>query len=55
MTLSDVDEVIVTMAYPEARVFPKIKEVRTFLIEGVGSGGDYHNVLHPICCQKTLP
>ena len=22
----------------------QIKEVRTFLIEGVGSGGDYHNV-----------
>jgi len=22
----------------------KIKEVKTFLIEGVGSGGDYHNV-----------
>lgn len=26
------------------RSFPTIKEVRTFLIEGVGSGGDYHNV-----------
>lgn len=24
--------------------FPTIKEVRTFLIDGVGSGGDYHNV-----------
>ncbi|KAI9042274.1 L-rhamnonate dehydratase [Aspergillus affinis] len=24
--------------------FPRIKEVRTFLIDGVGSGGDYHNV-----------
>ncbi len=22
----------------------QIKEVKTFLIEGVGSGGDYHNV-----------
>ena len=21
-----------------------VKEVKTFLIEGVGSGGDYHNV-----------
>lgn len=26
------------------RSFPKIKEVRTFLTQGVGSGGDYHNV-----------
>lgn len=26
------------------RKFPVIKEVRTFLVEGVGSGGDYHNV-----------
>ena len=41
------------MAHHEARVFPKIKEVRTFLIEGVGSGGDYHNVLRPICYQKN--
>lgn len=24
--------------------FPTIKEVRTFVIGGVGSGGDYHNV-----------
>ena len=44
MTLSDVDENITIMAHHEAQVFPKIKEVRTFLIEGVGSGGDYHNV-----------
>src|ERR1700730_14308201 len=28
--------------------FPVIKEVRTFLVEGVGSGGDYHNVRHRI-------
>lgn len=27
-----------------ARDFPTIKTVRTFLVEGVGSGGDYHNV-----------
>ncbi|KAF2753142.1 enolase C-terminal domain-like protein [Pseudovirgaria hyperparasitica] len=27
-----------------ARSFPTIKHVRTFLIQGVGSGGDYHNV-----------
>jgi L-rhamnonate dehydratase len=27
-----------------SRKFPVIKEVRTFVIEGVGSGGDYHNV-----------
>jgi L-rhamnonate dehydratase len=24
--------------------FPRIKEIKTFLIHGVGSGGDYHNV-----------
>jgi len=24
--------------------FPRIKDVRTFIIHGVGSGGDYHNV-----------
>jgi hypothetical protein len=24
--------------------FPKIKAIKTFLIQGVGSGGDYHNV-----------
>lgn len=24
--------------------FPRIKEIRTFLVQGVGSGGDYHNV-----------
>lgn len=24
--------------------FPRIKEIKTFLIQGVGSGGDYHNV-----------
>ena len=24
--------------------FPKIKEIKTFIIHGVGSGGDYHNV-----------
>lgn len=26
------------------RSFPSIKEIRTFVIGGVGSGGDYHNV-----------
>ncbi|KAL4893336.1 enolase C-terminal domain-like protein [Aspergillus ambiguus] len=30
------------MASPAA--FPRIKEVRSFIIDGVGSGGDYHNV-----------
>jgi len=25
-------------------VFPKIKAIKTFIIQGVGSGGDYHNV-----------
>lgn len=24
--------------------FPRIKEVKTYIISGVGSGGDYHNV-----------
>lgn len=24
--------------------FPRIKEIKTFIIQGVGSGGDYHNV-----------
>ncbi|KAI9660146.1 MAG: hypothetical protein M1821_001498 [Bathelium mastoideum] len=35
------------MVTPNGRLqsFPKIKAVRTFLIHGVGSGGDYHNVL----------
>lgn len=32
------------MASKSVRPFPTIKEVRTFLIQGVGSGGDYHNV-----------
>lgn len=27
--------------------FPKIKSIQTFIIEGVGSGGDYHNVRSP--------
>lgn len=27
--------------------FPRIKEIRTFIIDGVGSGGDYHNVQEP--------
>ena len=26
------------------KAFPKIKEIRSFIIQGVGSGGDYHNV-----------
>lgn len=34
----------VTMGSTIASSFPHIKEVRTFLIDGVGSGGDYHNV-----------
>ncbi|RMZ89576.1 hypothetical protein DV736_g3189, partial [Chaetothyriales sp. CBS 134916] len=29
---------------PSVRAFPTIKAIRTFVIEGVGSGGDYHNV-----------
>lgn len=29
--------------------FPRIKEVRTFIIDGVGSGGDYHNVRAQRC------
>lgn len=35
---------ILTMGSTAASSFPRIKEVRTFLIDGVGSGGDYHNV-----------
>ncbi len=27
-----------------ARPFPTIKAVRSYVIDGVGSGGDYHNV-----------
>jgi L-rhamnonate dehydratase len=27
-----------------AREFPTIKAIRSFVIGGVGSGGDYHNV-----------
>ncbi|CZS96108.1 probable starvation sensing protein rspA [Rhynchosporium agropyri] len=27
-----------------ARSFPTIKAIRTFVVDGVGSGGDYHNV-----------
>ena len=27
-----------------ARVFPTIKAIRSYVISGVGSGGDYHNV-----------
>jgi hypothetical protein len=40
-----------------ARKFPVIKEVGTFLVEGVGSGGDYHNVssiFHWIATPLTL-
>jgi hypothetical protein len=29
--------------------FPAIKHVRTFIIQGVGSGGDYHNVSMHLC------
>jgi hypothetical protein len=32
------------MASPSARSFPSIKAIRTFVVDGVGSGGDYHNV-----------
>ena len=32
------------MASPSARGFPFIKAIRTFVVDGVGSGGDYHNV-----------
>lgn len=31
-----------------ASAFPRIKEIRTFIIDGVGSGGDYHNVSRAI-------
>ncbi|KAF2218859.1 mandelate racemase/muconate lactonizing enzyme family protein [Elsinoe ampelina] len=29
---------------PDVKAFPTIKAVRSFVIQGVGSGGDYHNV-----------
>jgi L-rhamnonate dehydratase len=29
---------------PSVAQFPKIKSVKTFITQGVGSGGDYHNV-----------
>ena len=32
------------MASSAARSFPTIKAVRSYVIDGVGSGGDYHNV-----------
>ncbi|MCJ1300492.1 hypothetical protein MMC08_003289 [Hypocenomyce scalaris] len=32
------------MASSSTRRFPVIKQVNTFLVDGVGSGGDYHNV-----------
>ncbi|CAG8951576.1 hypothetical protein HYFRA_00007492 [Hymenoscyphus fraxineus] len=32
------------MATPPVREFPSIKAIRTFVVDGVGSGGDYHNV-----------
>ena len=33
--------------------FPVIKHVRTFVIQGVGSGGDYHNV-GPVHLLETV-
>ncbi|KAJ7110853.1 hypothetical protein C8R44DRAFT_883321 [Mycena epipterygia] len=27
------------------KTFPTVKAVRTYITQGVGSGGDYHNVL----------
>lgn len=32
------------MATGKVASFPRIKEIKTFIIQGVGSGGDYHNV-----------
>lgn len=32
------------MSSSTVRGFPKIKAVKTFIIQGVGAGGDYHNV-----------
>lgn len=35
--------------------FPRIKEIRTFIIDGVGSGGDYHNVrVHPDINERDM-
>lgn len=33
--------------------FPHIKEIRTFVIDGVGSGGDYHNVCECSCIVES--
>jgi len=32
------------MAATTARIFPTIKAIRSYVVDGVGSGGDYHNV-----------
>src|SRR5580704_16526985 len=32
------------MAASSSRSFPTIKTIRTFVVDGIGSGGDYHNV-----------
>lgn len=34
--------------------FPRIKEIRTFVIDGVGSGGDYHNVQKHLRLNKEM-
>lgn len=32
------------MSTSTAKAFPTIKAIRSYVIDGVGSGGDYHNV-----------
>src|SRR5271155_5127623 len=44
---------VATKMATTVRKFPVIKEVRTFLVEGVGSGGDYHNVRHRLPWPAT--
>lgn len=39
------------------RSFPSIKAIRTYVVDGVGSGGDYHNVKggHWYVCMRPCP
>ena len=35
---------MITQMASTVQLFPKIKGIQTFVVDGVGSGGDYHNV-----------
>ncbi len=37
------------------KTFPTIKAVRTFVVGGVGSGGDYHNVARGHWYVQSFP